>query len=163
MSIDCKDLGKGSLAGQFTRRGLFDRVSDGVFGAALAALMARDARGESARSHDLLPKQPHFPAKATAVIHLCMQGGPSQVDLFDPKTRFEEAPWTIAPARVDGQCRFRERPSRQVDAEPVGVPAARRIWRMDLRVDASLGAGSGSVGDHTVNVQRSSKPRTSSF
>lgn len=29
--------------------------------------------------------QPHFPAKAKSVISLFMQGGPSQVDTFDPK------------------------------------------------------------------------------
>lgn len=34
---------------------------------------------------DLLPKQPHAPPRATAMISLFMQGGPSQVDLFDPK------------------------------------------------------------------------------
>ena len=33
----------------------------------------------------LAPKQPHFPAKAKRVIHLFMNGGPSQVDTFDPK------------------------------------------------------------------------------
>ena len=34
---------------------------------------------------DLKPRKPHFPANAKAVIHLCMQGGPSQVDTFDSK------------------------------------------------------------------------------
>jgi hypothetical protein len=33
----------------------------------------------------LLPKTPHFPAKAKRVIHLFMNGGPSHVDTFDPK------------------------------------------------------------------------------
>ena len=33
----------------------------------------------------LAPKQPHFPARAKRVIHLFMNGGPSQVDTFDPK------------------------------------------------------------------------------
>lgn len=34
---------------------------------------------------DLLPKRPHSPPRATAMISLFMQGGPSQVDLLDPK------------------------------------------------------------------------------
>lgn len=34
---------------------------------------------------DLLPKRPHAPPQATAMISLFMQGGPSQVDLLDPK------------------------------------------------------------------------------
>ena len=31
------------------------------------------------------PKPPHFPAKAKHVIHIYLNGGPSQVDTFDPK------------------------------------------------------------------------------
>lgn len=34
---------------------------------------------------DLTPKQGHFPGKAKAMISLFMMGGPSQMDLFDPK------------------------------------------------------------------------------
>lgn len=33
----------------------------------------------------LVPRQPHFPAKAKAVIHIFAAGGPSHVDTFDPK------------------------------------------------------------------------------
>lgn len=35
--------------------------------------------------YDLTPKQPPRPAKATAMISMFMMGGPSQIDLFDPK------------------------------------------------------------------------------
>lgn len=35
--------------------------------------------------YDLLPKTPHFQPKAKAMISLFMMGGPSQMDLFDPK------------------------------------------------------------------------------
>ena len=34
---------------------------------------------------DLKSRQTHFPAKATSVIQLVQNGGPSQMDLFDPK------------------------------------------------------------------------------
>src|SRR5712671_573078 len=34
---------------------------------------------------DLLPKAPHFEPKARAMISLFMMGGPSHIDLFDPK------------------------------------------------------------------------------
>jgi hypothetical protein len=43
---------------------------------------------------DLRPRPPHFPARARNVIFLFMGGGPSQVDLLDPKP---------ALARYDGQ------------------------------------------------------------
>jgi Protein of unknown function (DUF1501) len=36
-------------------------------------------------SFDLAPKAPHFPATAKAMISIFMIGGPSQMDLFDPK------------------------------------------------------------------------------
>lgn len=70
-----------------TRRGFFDRIGDGLLGAALTSLLSDDLYGNPSpqRRFDLEPERPHFPARANSVIHLCMQGGPSQVDLFDPK------------------------------------------------------------------------------
>ncbi len=77
-----------------TRRGFFHQVAGGIHGAALAYLLGQDiARGattEERRLHDLKPRAPHFPAKARAVIHLFMNGGPSQMDLFDPKPMLDK-------------------------------------------------------------------------
>jgi len=72
------------------RRTFFDRVSDGLYGAGLSALLAQDLYGEKPHHSAALltntkPRNPHFNPKAKAVIQFCMQGGPSQVDLFDPK------------------------------------------------------------------------------
>jgi hypothetical protein len=70
----------------FTRRGFIERVSAGIPAAALASLLQGDAaRAES----PLAPKKPHFEAKARSVIHLFMNGGPSQMDLFDPKPELD--------------------------------------------------------------------------
>lgn len=49
----------------------------GVGGAALAWMLWRDQSRASAA--------PHFAPRARRVIFLCQSGGPSQVDLFDPK------------------------------------------------------------------------------
>ena len=78
-----------------TRRRFFSRFGDGVHGAALAWLLAGDllpgssalfaAVPDSVAPNDLKPRKPHFEPKAKAVIHLFMNGGPSHVDLFDPK------------------------------------------------------------------------------
>lgn len=75
-----------------TRRDFFSTIADGLHGAALAGLLgsdlfsARSARAnEAPKIYDLKPKAPHFAPKAKAVIQLFMNGGPSQVDLFDPK------------------------------------------------------------------------------
>ena len=60
----------------FHSRREFLRKAGGGFGAlAFAAL----AQGDDA------PKKPHFAAKAKSVIFLFMEGGPSHVDLTDPK------------------------------------------------------------------------------
>jgi Protein of unknown function (DUF1501) len=82
-----------------TRRDLFARTSDGLLGAALTHLLCNDFFGgasaiasdlgsESTPTHgiyDLKPKSPHHAPKATSVIQLFMNGGPSQMDLLDPK------------------------------------------------------------------------------
>jgi hypothetical protein len=76
------------MVGPTSRRSFFARVGSGIYGAALAHLLSRDLYGapEAGRQiHDLRPRQPHFAPKAKAVIHLFMNGGPSQMDLFDPK------------------------------------------------------------------------------
>lgn len=54
---------------------------------ALAELLGRQGMlaSESSPANPLAPKRPHFAAKAKSVIFLFMSGGPSHVDLFDPK------------------------------------------------------------------------------
>ena len=39
---------------------------------------------------DVKPKDPHFASKADAMISLWMQGGPSHLDLFDPKPALQK-------------------------------------------------------------------------
>jgi len=76
-----------------TRRRFFHRVSGGIYGAALAYLLgsrANSADEPGVPPVDLKPRPPHFAAKATSVIHLFMNGGPSQMDLFDPKPMLEK-------------------------------------------------------------------------
>ena len=43
-----------------------------------------------ATTYDLLPKRPHRPPRAGAMISMFMLGGPSQIDLFDPKPELEK-------------------------------------------------------------------------
>src|SRR5262245_58385576 len=74
-----------------SRRQLFSRLGAGAGALALAALLGDEARAAAAPNsaagpvYDLLPKAPHFRPKARRVIYLFQNGGPSQVDLFDPK------------------------------------------------------------------------------
>jgi hypothetical protein len=51
----------------------------------LAALDLLQGQAAASPVDPLAPKPPVFPATAKRVIHLFMQGGPSQMDTFDPK------------------------------------------------------------------------------
>src|SRR4030095_15780425 len=70
-----------------TRRAFLGRYAGGWGSLALAHLLAREASSQQPPPpRDLLaPRPPHHPATAKAVICLFQHGGPSQMDLFDPK------------------------------------------------------------------------------
>jgi len=71
-----------------TRRAMLARCANGFGAVALSALLAESgAVAASAAAGPLSPRPPQFPAKARSVIFLYMDGGPSQVDTFDPKPR----------------------------------------------------------------------------
>ena len=66
------------------------RGASGMGSLALTYLLAQDgwldrALGATSSPNPLAAKQPHHKARAKAVIWLFMEGGPSHVDLFDPK------------------------------------------------------------------------------
>ena len=75
----------------FTRRQFLARTGMGFGGLSLAALfginpfLAQGAPTQFDALSPLAPKKPHFPAKAKSVIHIFAEGGPSQVDTWDPK------------------------------------------------------------------------------
>jgi len=75
-----------------SRREFFTRAGSGLAGMALASLL----RAEGA--DPLAPKQPHHAAKAKSIIWLFMEGGPSHVDLFDPKPKLLELAGQPMPA-----------------------------------------------------------------
>jgi hypothetical protein len=71
-----------------TRRDMLRRCANGFGAMALAALLSDRAFAGEPEPHDpLAPRPTHFPPRARSVIFLYMDGGPSQVDTFDPKPR----------------------------------------------------------------------------
>jgi len=66
-----------------SRRDFLQSAGLGFGALAFAAMQADELRAKE--PNPLAPKQPQFPAKAKSVIFLFMEGGPSHVDLFDPK------------------------------------------------------------------------------
>ncbi len=76
-----------------TRRQFFGRCAVGLAPVALASLLADDStvRGAALEADTpLAAKRPHFAPRAKRVIFLHMIGGPSQLDLFDPKPTLTE-------------------------------------------------------------------------
>ncbi|MCW3098490.1 MAG: hypothetical protein JWL77_4108, partial [Chthonomonadaceae bacterium] len=76
------------------RRELLKRCGTGLGMLSLSAMLGEEGMLGSASAgaetlpnalHPLAPRAPHFPGKVKRVIHLFMNGGPSQVDTFDPK------------------------------------------------------------------------------
>src|SRR5437868_1298429 len=61
-------------------------------------LSAQTKRGDTTPGSPMAPKPPHFPAKAKRVIHIFANGGPSQVDTFDPKPALEKYAGKSLPA-----------------------------------------------------------------
>ncbi len=74
-----------------TRREFFTRAGSGMAGIALASLLDQDGALAASKPLDpLAPKPPHHTPTAKAVIWLFMEGGPSHIDLFDPKPKLKE-------------------------------------------------------------------------
>ena len=91
MILEC-DLG--SVCHNLTRRRFLQRTSGGLGIAALASLLGEKASAAT-----------HFPARVKNVIYLFMAGGPSHVDLFDPKPKLQELHGKEMPRSVLGEQR----------------------------------------------------------
>src|ERR1043165_10176787 len=73
-----------------TRRSFFRECAGGIGTVALAQLLASEGRTATPEQNPLAPRKPHFAPKAKNVIFLFMEGGPSHIDLFDPKPLLQE-------------------------------------------------------------------------
>src|SRR5437868_853117 len=74
-----------------TRRHFFGRGALGLGAAALASLLPpRAGAADAPPATGGLPGLPHFAGKAKRAIYLFMNGGPSQMDLWDYKPRMNE-------------------------------------------------------------------------
>ena len=73
-----------------TRREMLARSGMGLGMLALGQLASEDARAVAASSKSMASAATHFQPRAKRVVHLFMNGGPSQVDTFDPKPMLEK-------------------------------------------------------------------------
>lgn len=84
-----RDQNKQPASGQ-PRRSFLQQVGSAVPAAALMSLLRNDLLADETGSrsrgvYDIKPQDPHHTPRAKSIIHLFMNGGPSQMDLFDPK------------------------------------------------------------------------------
>jgi len=87
-----------------SRREMLTRTANGFGAAALAAMLAEAQAADAPRTpaaDPFAPKKPHFAAKAKSVIVLFMDGGPSQVDTFDPKPMLDKYNGKPFPGKVE--------------------------------------------------------------
>ena len=89
-----------------TRRRLFGSAGMGIGGVALASLLARDAPAAAPGRVPGLAGLPHHPPTAKRVVMLWQGGGPSHVDLFDPKPVMRARAGEDIPESVRGTTRL---------------------------------------------------------
>jgi hypothetical protein len=73
-----------------SRRRFMAGCGSGLASIALAQLLQQDGLAATGLADPLAPKQPHHRPTAKSIIWLFMEGGPSHVDLFDPKPKLKE-------------------------------------------------------------------------
>src|SRR3954447_22126902 len=75
-----------------TRREFLTTTASGLGLAALGSLLTHEniLTANTAITNPLAPRRSHFPAKAKHCIFIFMEGGPSQMDLFDPKPKLND-------------------------------------------------------------------------
>jgi hypothetical protein len=103
-----------------SRREFLRRAGTGFGLLGLSYLLGAEARAATA-PHPLAARPGHFPPKAKRCIFLFMVGGPSHVDLFDPKPELR---------RLDGRplpASFGKVTSQFVEDDPLCL-ASRRTW-----------------------------------
>lgn len=92
MSFDSQSAKIAGVTSLLNRRQMLRRFANGFGLLGLSGLLAEDflRSALAAPANPLTVKPPMFPAKAKRVIFLFMSGGPSHVDLFDPKPKLGE-------------------------------------------------------------------------
>ncbi|HZO54034.1 MAG TPA: DUF1501 domain-containing protein, partial [Bryobacteraceae bacterium] len=88
-----------------SRRQALREAATGFGGMALSSMMALENRAfaNSLPTYNLAPKKPHFAPKAKNVIFIYVGGGPSTIDMFDPKPALAQYNGKPAPFEIKGR------------------------------------------------------------
>ena len=94
---------------KISRRRALQEAAGGLGAVALSWLLDQQrafgapAIGATGPLYNLEPKQPHFPPKAKSVIFIYISGGPSTIDMFDPKPGLLKYDGKPAPFEIKGR------------------------------------------------------------
>ncbi len=124
-----------------SRRELLTRCGTGLGMVGLASLLSA-AETPVRATNPLAPRAPHFKPRARRIIHLYMNGGPSQVDTFDPKPALQKYQGQ-RPASTAGLEDGKQH--RRADAIAVQVQALRQERSGDQRAVRSRAAGAPTI------------------
>ncbi|MBM3725001.1 MAG: DUF1501 domain-containing protein [Acidobacteria bacterium] len=124
---------------ELTRRHFFGRSALGLGIPALASLLGGELHGEG------LAGLPHHAPKAKRVIYLFQSGGPSQIELFDPKPRLKEFAGTDLPDSIRRGQRLTGMSATQLSF-PV-VPS-----KFDFKQHGQSGAWVSELLPHTARI-----------
>ncbi|MCC6589652.1 MAG: DUF1501 domain-containing protein [Bryobacterales bacterium] len=101
------------------RRSFLTDVACGIGSMAFGDMLHADGRTPAAMPNPMAPRKPHFEGKAKSVIFLFMEGGPSQMDLFDPKPELQKWHGKPAPESIVKQLQLAfTKPNAAVLASP---------------------------------------------
>jgi hypothetical protein len=96
-----------ALDQRWSRRAFLEQSALGFGTLAVAHLLNADGRlsagspSATPGGMDLRPRSGHFPGRARSIIFLMQAGGPSQVDLFDPKPELQRRDGQVHPGEVE--------------------------------------------------------------
>ena len=123
------------LESLYSRRDFLNRCGMGFGALGLGALIGPQIAAGSGVSSgrtisNLHPRSPHFHAKAKRVIHIFANGGPSQVDTFDPKPMLRKwhgklLPNTLKTERLTGAATLVVTPTGETILIGMGLPGDR--------------------------------------
>src|SRR6516225_11957777 len=94
---------------KLTRRDFLTTSASGIGGLALSSILGEEgllASRAHAGTGPMTVRAAHFPPKAKACICIYMEGGPSQMDLFDPKPKLLELDGEKLPESMTKNVRF---------------------------------------------------------
>jgi hypothetical protein len=120
-----------------SRRRMLNRVGGGL--GLLGATSVLSQQTQAAPANSSMPDGCHFPPRAKRVIHLFMNGGPFQADLFDPKPALLK----YEGQRPDGADLLTERPTGGLLPSPFrfrpcgksGVPVSELLPKLSQHID----------------------------